>query len=130
MSDQIPFALTIPEILREMLQHLEPDRKALCSVDRVNRAWAEEGLNILWHHLIMDGARRLASVSKHRRQFYADKLRSWDRDLSSIEYQYHMRKLNFPRLKRVDLWLTKDNLGCNHQLVPNLEDFRLHIDEL
>ncbi|KAH0356082.1 hypothetical protein KCU83_g1189, partial [Aureobasidium melanogenum] len=126
MTNQTPYALKIPEVLREVFQHLGSDRKALYSASRVNKAWAEECLNVLWHHITVNGARLLASIPKHRRQFYADKIRRWTLDMSSTDDQYEICELDFPRLKRVDLWLTDDNSGYHHQLVPSLEEFRLH----
>lgn len=126
MSEQTPYALTIPEVLHEIFQYLEPDRKALYSASLVNRAWAEECLNVLWHRLSADGARRLASIPTQRRQFYADRIRCWILDMSSTNDQYEICELDFPRLKRVDLWLTNDNSGYDHQLVPSLEEFRLY----
>ncbi|KAH0155788.1 hypothetical protein KCU67_g8565, partial [Aureobasidium melanogenum] len=126
MSEQTPHALTIPEVLREVFQYLESDRKALYSASRVNRTWAEECLNVLWHHITVNGAKLLASIPTQRRQFYADKIRCWTLDMSSTDHQDEICDLDFPRLRRVDLWLTKDNWRYDHQLVPTLEDFRLH----
>ena len=125
MTDQTLHALMIPEVLREVVQHLDSDHKALYSASRVNRAWAEECLNLLWHSVSEDGATRLASIPKQRRHFYADRIRSWTLDMSPTDDQDQMCELDFPRLRRVDLWLTDDNSGCNHQLVPTLEEFQL-----
>ncbi|KAH0368604.1 hypothetical protein KCU65_g3809, partial [Aureobasidium melanogenum] len=126
MSDQTPYALTIREILREVFEYLEYDFKTLCSAIRVNKVWSEEGLNILWRKPVEDCSELLASLPEHRRQFYADRICSWILDKSPLSCQKCTLDLDFPRLRRLHLWLAEDNLHFDHQLVPTLEEFRLH----
>ncbi|KAG9846939.1 hypothetical protein KCU98_g6063, partial [Aureobasidium melanogenum] len=126
MTDQTPYALTISEILREVLEHLEFNLKALCSAIRVNRAWSEEGLDILWRSPVEDCSELLASLPEHRRQFYADRICCWILDKNPWKYQNCMLDLEFPRLRRLDLWLAEDSLYFDYQLVPTLEEFRLY----
>ncbi|KAH0388555.1 hypothetical protein KCU92_g835, partial [Aureobasidium melanogenum] len=102
------------------------DLKALYSVIRVNKAWSEEGLNILWRNPVEDCSELLASLPEHRRQFYADRICSWILDKSPRKYQNCTLDLDFPRLRRLDLWLAEDKLYFDHQLVPTLEEFRLY----
>jgi hypothetical protein len=48
MSAQPPYALMIPEILCEVLDHLESDPKTLFAACLVSKAWTEPSLNLLY----------------------------------------------------------------------------------
>jgi hypothetical protein len=47
MSAQTPYVLTIPEILFEVLAHLESDSATLFAACLVNKAWTEPSLDLL-----------------------------------------------------------------------------------
>lgn len=123
MSAQTPYALTIPEILCEVFDHLEFDKGALFAACQVNKIWAETSLNVLWRSHRLRGMERLASLTECRRQFYADKIRSLRIERCPIEYRHSIETLNFPRLKKLGFVLTENNGNCYHHLVPTLEEF-------
>jgi hypothetical protein len=126
MSAQTPYALTIPEILCGVFDHLVYDTETLFAACLVNRAWAEASLNVLWRSHYLEGMKRLASLPECRRQFYADKIRSLSLEESPIKYRHCIESLNFPRLRTLGVLLTDDNCNVNHHLVPTLEVFRLY----
>lgn len=68
---------------------------------------------------------RLASLAACRRQFYADKIRSLSAERSPPEYRHCIETLDFPRLRKLQIYLTKDNCDFNHYLVPTLAEFSL-----
>jgi hypothetical protein len=123
MSAQTPHALTIPEILCEVLDYL--DSRTLIAACLVNKAWTDPSLNILWRSRDCDWMERLGKLPGCRRQFYADKIRFLGRDKSPIKYQHCIKTLNLPRLRTLEVFLTERNRDFNHYLVPTLEVFRL-----
>jgi hypothetical protein len=127
MSAQTPYALTIPEILCEVFDHLEFDKGALFAACQVNKIWAETSLNVLWRSHRLRGMERLASLTESRRQFYADKIRSLPVERCPIEYRHSIETLNFPRLKKLGFALTENNENCYHHLVPTLEEFKIAV---
>lgn len=127
MSAQTPYALQTPEILCEVLGHLESDRSTLFAACQVNKVWAEISLDVLWRSHHRRGMKRLASLTECRRQFYANKIRSLSVEQSLFEYRHCIDTLDFPRLKRVRVLLAENNCDFNHHLVPTLEEFRLCI---
>jgi hypothetical protein len=126
MSVQPPNPLAIPEILCEVLNHLRYDSGALFTCCQVNKAWAENSLNILWRSQYRDGMRRLVLLPECRRQFYADKIRSLNEDTCPTEYWYCIETLNFPRLRKLKVFITDRNWESNHHLVPTLEVFQFY----
>jgi hypothetical protein len=126
MSAQTPHALTIPEILCEVLDHLESDPGALFTCCQVNKAWAEHSLNILWRSQYRDGTKRLGSLPERRRQFYADKIRSLSDDMCPTKYRSCIETLNFLRLRTLEVFITDRDWEFNNHLVPTLEVFQFY----
>jgi hypothetical protein len=121
MSAQTPYALTIPEILFEVLDHLASDSATLFAACLVNKAWTEPSLDLLWRAHYWNGMERLRSLPECRRQFYADKIRFLSMDKSPIEYRNLIETLDFPRLRTLEVYLIQKNWYLNHHLVPSLE---------
>jgi hypothetical protein len=101
-------ALSLPEILRNVLERLADGaddsddktecRRALCSAARVNSAWAQHALDLLWQR---PPERAFMELPEARRQFYASRVRSF-----AVErYNYLLITLSFPRLREIDLQL-------------------------
>lgn len=126
MSAQTPCALQVPEILCEVFDHLESDPGTLFAACRVNKVWAEKSLNLLWRDQHRSGMKRLASLTESRRQFYADKIRSFKVEQRPSEYRRCIETLNFPRLRMLEVIVTEKNRDFDHLLVPGLEEFELY----
>jgi hypothetical protein len=125
MSAQTPHALTIPEILCEILDHLEFDPKTLFAACLVNKAWTGPSLDRIWCSHDWTGVERLESLPECQRQFYADKIRSLKIKSSPIQCGRYIETLNFPRLRKLMVWLT-DDWDFSHLLVPTLEEFAFY----
>ncbi|KAF2151689.1 hypothetical protein K461DRAFT_321878 [Myriangium duriaei CBS 260.36] len=65
-------ALGISEIVREILEYLHEDKKALYRSIRVNRCWAEQGMGILWRESPVFA---LCSIPRERVQFLGNFVR-------------------------------------------------------
>lgn len=127
MSARTSHALQIPEILCEVLEHFEFDLRTLFSACLVNKAWAEQGLNILWRSHLREGLERLERLSDRRRQFYANKIRSLRMDEKPIQNQDCLDTLNFPRLRTLEVCLGDVHYwNSSRCLVPSLEVFHLY----
>ncbi|KAH9906918.1 hypothetical protein F4778DRAFT_604019 [Xylariomycetidae sp. FL2044] len=66
-------ALNLPEILDNILRHLEQDHPTLVNVIRVNRYWNVFGVRILWN--LVPDAKLCAIQCPRRRQMYASNVR-------------------------------------------------------
>jgi hypothetical protein len=126
MSAQTPYALTIPEILCEVLEHLEYNRRALFAACLVNSTWTEPSLNLLWRNHHRDGMICLESLPECRRQFYADKIQSLSMNMGPSQPQHSTETLDFPRLRILGVWLSENDWNFGNLLVPTLEVFRLY----
>jgi hypothetical protein len=126
MKTQTPYALKIPEILCEILDHLESDPATLFTACLVNKAWTEPCLDLLWRNNHRDGMKCLQSLPDYRHQSYADKIRSLSMEVGSTQYRHSIETLKFPRLRELGIWLTENIWSFDHHLLPTLGVFRLH----
>ncbi len=133
-------ALSIPEILREILTHVSDSRPTLAAAARVNRAWSAQALDLLWQRppedAFVDLPRR-RSKKAHvaaRRQFYAAKVRR----IRLLHDPAPFLSLAFPQLREARLYFTSydvQNEGVTLAAAvapfvcsPLLERLDLHID--
>jgi hypothetical protein len=126
MNAQTPYALTIPEILYEVLEHLESDSATLFAACLVSKAWTEPSLNLLWRTYARDGMERFESLRECRRQFYADKVRCLSMEVGPEQSRHSIETLKFPRLRELGIWLKESNWSFAHHLLPTLQCFRLY----
>ncbi|MCJ1476618.1 hypothetical protein MMC13_005285 [Lambiella insularis] len=116
MSASEALCLCLPEVLENILESLEWDKKSLLNACLVNCTWFEEGTSILWREA---PASALLKLPSNRRQIYASKMAK----LAVKDITWPVRKkitpkdkkailaLRFPRLKDLEFGL--DSLGSN-----------------
>ncbi|MCJ1473736.1 hypothetical protein MMC13_002387 [Lambiella insularis] len=123
--------LRLPELLLEILEHLERDNASLRSASLVNRTWFEQASSVLWRHAYIGN---LANVEPSRCQFYANKLFYYHFSIINCPFlcRDDLRSLRFPRLKRYyghadDITVpTHQQAECVSQcLEPGLEELSL-----
>ncbi|KND92439.1 hypothetical protein TOPH_02946 [Tolypocladium ophioglossoides CBS 100239] len=100
-TPRMSLALTLPEILIDIFDLLEPHRPTLAAAIRVNRQWFASGTDVLWRGALCEA---LAKVPGHRRQVYASKITSIS-FYGEDEVAYHscFENLQFSRLRKIVL---------------------------
>ncbi len=93
--------MTDPDIVRQILRHVDGDRATLCAATRVNKTWFSEAIDILWQELPI---LHFLAVGADRRQIYATRVRHivlslWVAD----DLHEALAPLEFPRLRRLTL---------------------------
>jgi hypothetical protein len=95
-----------PEILHGLFDHLQRHKDALNNASRVNKIWAEQGLNAIWRKRGRGAANPVGchAPSLYRRQFYANRIHYWRLGQYHLENDSMFGHLRFPVL---------GNLICN-----------------
>ena len=95
----MPLFANLPtEIESKILEFLADDKEALYSTIRINQAWLERTVDLLWQHF---SANDFAMIEEPRRQHYADKVVKLE--VTSLICYSRFRFMSFPALVEVTL---------------------------
>lgn len=115
-----------PEVLIEIIDHLQGDFRSLVAAIRVNNAWFACGVNLLWR---VPPCFALARISKDRRQLYASYVHHLSFKDNDHTFLPQLEGLAFPHLR----YLSIDTSTCSPKeclqflpyLVPSLLELAL-----
>jgi hypothetical protein len=107
-------AMQLPDMVGNVLQHLQDDASSLRAAILVSRMWFACGVDLLWSS---PRSEALACVAPCRRQYYADKITAL---LGDVPEEILADGLRLPRLRRLHLW-SREGLVSKEEEEEELE---------